>query len=251
MIRFMPLFLLAMLPFVAPARADKTVEFGGLRWNVRDEKLSGPGPNDWNPSNVWLDPKGWLHLKITPPARKGDRWQCAEIYTAESYGYGRYQWQIVGRPDLLDPQVVLGIFNYTTPEIGPDGTNEIDIEFSRWGNARYPNGNYTIWPNRPNNGDKISSPVAKTFDFKLGGPNSTHLFDWSPFGVEFWSLSGHGDARATRGHWRYVSNRPKQEIPQKPLPLHLNVWLADGKAPHNSHGVEIVLSGFSFMPRTK
>ena len=244
-----PLMLTFLLP-LAPARADKTIEFGGIRWNVRDEKSSGPGPNHWNPANVWLDEKGWLHLKITPPARAGDLWQCAEIYTDEGYGFGRYQWQIVGRPDLFDPQVVMGLFNYTTPATGPNGTNEIDIEFSRWGNPQWPNGNYTIWPALPNNGDELSKSVAKTFDFELSGTNSTHTFDWSPLGVEFWSRDGL-DSGKMHGHWRYVSPQPQQEIPQKPLPLHLNLWLAEGKAPHNGKSVEIVVRSFSFVPRAK
>ena len=251
MFRFVPSLLLAFLLPMAPARADKTIEFGGIRWNVRDEKSSGPGPNNWNPANVWLDKSGWLHLKITPPARAGESWQCAEIYTDDTYGFGRYQWQIVGRPDRFAPQVVFGLFNYPTPATGPDGTDEIDIEFSRWGNADYPNGNYTIWPALPNNGSKLSDSIAKTFEFKLGGTNSTHAFDWSSHGVEFWSRDGLNDGGKMRGHWRYVSKAPKAEIPQRALPLHLNLWLADGKSPQDGKGVEIVVRSFSFLPRAK
>ena len=251
MIRSMALLLLVLLLPMSHAQADKTIEFGGIRWNVRDQNASGPGPNNWNPDNVWLDEKGWLHLRITPPARAGELWQCAEIYTDEAYGFGRYQWQIVGRPDLFDPQVVFGLFNYTRPEIGPNGTNEIDIEFSRWGNPSYPNGNYTIWPALPNNGDELSTSIAKTFEFKLGGVNSTHTFDWSPMGVEFWSRDGHNDGGRSHGHWRYVSTQPKKEIPQQALPLHLNLWLADGKPPRDGKAVEIVVRSFSFLPRAR
>ncbi len=255
MTRFVVLLLLMSIS-IAPARADKNIEFGGLRWNVRDEKSSGPGPNSWNPANVWLDENGWLHLKIAPPARAGELWQCAEIYTDETYGFGRYQWQIVGHPDGFDPQVVLGLFNYPAPATGADanvvdGTNEIDIEFSRWGHPNYSNGNYTIWPAVPNNGDKLSDSIAKTFEFKLGDINSTHSFDWSPLGVEFWSRDGLEEGGTMRGHWRYVSPRPQQEIPQQPLPLHLNLWLAGGKAPRDGKGVEIVVRSFSFVPRAK
>ena len=38
------------------------------------------------------------------------------------------------------------MFNYTTPDIGPDGTNEIDIEFATWGDPNAQHGNWTVWP---------------------------------------------------------------------------------------------------------
>jgi hypothetical protein len=43
-------------------------------------------------------------------------------------GFGRYQFWIEGRVDRLDPNVVLGLLNYPTPDVGPDATNEIDID---------------------------------------------------------------------------------------------------------------------------
>ena len=238
-------------PAPAPVRADKTIEFGGLLWQVRAQDLAGPGPNDWSADNVWVDSQKRLHLKITPPARAGGLWQCAEIYTGEKFGFGRYQWRIAGRPDGFDPQVVLGLFNYPAPATNPDGTNEIDIEFSRWGHAQYPNGNYTIWPAVPNNGDKLSTSLSKTFEFKLKQAASVHRFDWSARGVEFWSRDGAGESGAVVGHWKYISPAPKQEIPQQPLPLHLNLWLAEGKAPQNGKPVEITISDFSFVPAPK
>ena len=35
---------------------------------------------------------------------------------------------------------------YPTPDVGPDGTHEIDIEFAKWGVPDAKIGNYTVWP---------------------------------------------------------------------------------------------------------
>ena len=77
-------------------------------------------------------------------------------------GFGRYQFQISGRIDRFDDNVVLGLFNYPTGDVGPDATHEIDIEFARWGDAKNPIGNYTVWPV-----EKSLKQVSKSFPFDL------------------------------------------------------------------------------------
>jgi copper chaperone CopZ len=123
----------------------KTLRFAGYDWVAKSATHEGPGPNNWNENNVWVDQGGYLHLKLT---KQGDRWYCAEVLTKDRLGFGRYQFWVVGRLDRLDPNVVLGSFNYPTPDVGPDGTNEIDIEFAQWGKPEAPIGNYTVWPAR-------------------------------------------------------------------------------------------------------
>ena len=126
------------------------IAFSGYNWTIRPSGRGGPGPNNWDPTNVFVDANGYLHLKIT---QNKSKWSCAEVYTTVSpntntgrLGFGRYQFQTGSRIDTLDPNVVLGLFNYPTSDVGPDGTNEIDIEYARWGNASWPNGNFTVWP---------------------------------------------------------------------------------------------------------
>jgi hypothetical protein len=58
------------------------------------------------------------------------------VFLDQRFGFGRYEFRLLGRPDQFDDNVVLGLFNYTVPEVGPDGTNEIDIEFATWGGAQ-------------------------------------------------------------------------------------------------------------------
>ncbi len=82
-----------------------------------------------------------LHLKITnetgnglvPKSRCESGWVLADINFKSAAGLLS-----------LMTKVVLGLFNYPTRDVGPDGTHEIDIEFARWGNDRTPIGHYTI-----------------------------------------------------------------------------------------------------------
>jgi hypothetical protein len=115
----------------------KDIEFGGCTWAVRSGR-GGPGTNAWDENNAWLDTATNLHLKIS--LRDG-KWSCAEVTMRRRLGFGQYQFQATGRLDRFDDNVVLGLFNYPTGDVGPDGTHEIDVEFARWGDAKNPMGN--------------------------------------------------------------------------------------------------------------
>lgn len=58
-----------------------------------------------------------MHLKLS--AVKGN-WYAAELATTQRLGFGTYQWQLIGRIDQLDPNVVLGLFTYPTADVGPE-----------------------------------------------------------------------------------------------------------------------------------
>ena len=115
--KLFPSIFLALLACNAFAGSEKTLEFSGYDWTVRNETgLSGPGPNLWDENNVWVDDHGWLHLKIT---RHGDKWYCAEVFLPRRLGFGHYQWEITGNLDQYAPQIVVGLFNYPAPGAGP------------------------------------------------------------------------------------------------------------------------------------
>src|SRR3954463_15767795 len=124
-----PALLTLLLAAEGAARAA-TLHFAGYDWTVKSGNGLGPGPCDWSESNAWVDETGALHLKIS---HTGGTWSCAEVETTQSLGFGRYQWWVIGEVDKLDANVVLGLFNYPTPDVGPDGPHEIDIAVPRWG----------------------------------------------------------------------------------------------------------------------
>jgi len=220
----------------------RTLRFSGYDWTVKSGKAIGPGPNDWEDSNVRVDRSGALHLKIT---KRDGHWSCGEVMMTRSLGFGTYTFEIEGRIDRLDPNVVLGLFNYTTPEVGPDGTNEIDIEISRWGVAKYPNGNYTVWPAKSS-----VKQTSKTFELSLsGGSVTTQRFTWSSDQILFQSLYGRPtDAPKELGRWLFQPDAPRDAIPQHPLPVLMNLWLMRGLAPTDGKEIEIIVRRFTFTP---
>jgi hypothetical protein len=232
--------LIAALILVTPALSSqaKEIQFGGYTWTVRTGR-GGPGPNAWNEDNVWLDSATNLHLKIS---QRGGKWSCAEITMRKRLGFGRYEFQTAGRLDLLDDNVVLGLFNYPTADAGPDGTHEIDIEFARWGSATNPMGNFTVWP-----AQQGLKHMTKPFVFSLAGDRSTHRFTWRRGQVLFQSLQGHRDDDGEElSRWLYQPKEPTRSISQQAMPVHVNLWLFRGLPPKNGLEVEVILHGFKF-----
>jgi hypothetical protein len=167
------------------------------------------------------------------------------VETVRSFGFGAYQFQIIGRIDQLDPNVVLGLFDYPPPSGGPDGTNEIDIEFSRWGRPEANPGNYGVYPARPGTGD-----ATHTFPIALTGDYTTHRFTRGPKRVSFQSLHGHLEgSRQEFASWLYQPADSARFIPRQATPVHLNLWLFKGKPPADGKEVEIVARRFTFTPR--
>lgn len=232
-------FLLAQRAPIVTAQPTM-LTFSGYTWEVR-AGYGGPGPNYWEPANAWVDQDGHLHLRLDYQA---GQWRCAEVTLTTALGFGRYQFFVEGSLDALDPNVVLGLFDYPTPDIGPDGTNEIDIEFARWGNAANPPGNYTIWPAQTGLNYR-----THPFDFTLSGSYTTHRFIRQSQSVRFQSLHGHRDDNTNQfAGWLFRPRDPLRRIPQVPLPVHLNLWLFQGQAPQNNQPVEIIIHAFSFTP---
>lgn len=223
--------------------ATSIITFSGYDWYVKDRIASGPGPNNWNPKNVWVDSAGKLHLTITYNSLT-QKWECAEIWSTTAMGFGKYEWFVEGRIDLLDKNVVLGLFNYPTATIGPDGTNEIDIEYSKWGNDASNIGNFVIYPAKLIAG---YSKWSSSFPASLTGTYTTQRFTWTSGSVIFQSLHGWTTGNNNLIYSKsYTPSRTKSKsyIPQKSLPLHMNLWLFRGSAPSNNLPVEVIISKF-------
>ena len=222
----------------APGAA--TISFSGYTWSVRND-TGGPGPNTFSSNNVWVDASGFLHLKIS----HATAWSTAEIVLNQNLGFGTYQWVLVGHPESMDNNVVLGLFTYTTPAIGPDGTNEIDIEFATWGGAQSLHGNWTAWP-------PALGPTQWTqpFDASALGGVSTQSFVWESQSITYNTQSGLPASSALGFHAQagFAPTNPLQTIPQSAEPVHMNLWLFNGHPPTDGNEVEIVVSSFTFTP---
>lgn len=217
-----------------------TLNWCGFEWTLRSG-TGGPGPNTWNQDNVWVDQSGALHLRIVPD---GLSWSCAELETSRRFGFGTYYFEVTGNLATLDPNIVLGLFTYPTPDVGPDGTHEIDIEFAKWGNPSAPVGNYTVWPVLAG-----SSPTSFRFPFSPAGSDSTHGFEWAPGALRFLSREGLGSINGCSpiASWETPPTLSDQ-ISGKSMPLHINFWLFQGHPPVSGTGAEVIIRSFHFAP---
>ena len=219
----------------------KIIYFAGYDWTVKSGINIGPGPNRWDEDNVWIDQFGYLHLILT---RRDSQWYCAELSMVHRLGFGRYQFWVSGRIDQLDPNVVFGLFNYPPPDVGPDGTHEIDIEFARWGKPGEPIGNYTVWPAK-----KGLNSAHHLFPVELSGDDTTHRFNWDHNSVTFQSLVGHSDDDTGQfAIWQYQPRDAVRLIGNDPMPVEINLWLFKGQPPQNGQEVELIVHSFKFTP---
>lgn len=215
------------------------IQWSGHSWYVKNSGTEawGPGPNYWTKNNVWVDANGWLHLRIKKAA--AGKWQCAEIWSEENFGYGTYQWQVEGAIDKFDKNIVLGLFNYS----GNDGYDEMDIEFARWGNSNYPNLNYTIWP-----ATQGYNNFSYTQEFSLAGTYTTQRFTRTANSVVLKSLHGFYNDD-TNLYATATCTSPPNSISTLAMPVHINLWLFQGNAPTNNKAVEVIIHNFTFTPQ--
>jgi len=239
--RMLTVGTVSLLVALGAASQGGTLSFSGYTWVIRSSGRGGPGPNYWQPDNVSVDTNGYLHLRLT---QRDGKWYCVELHTQERLGFGRYEFWLTGPVDQLDKNVVLGLFDYPTSDVGPDGTHEIDIEFAQWGNSSAPRGNYTVWP--ATNGVRRES---KTFPFTLQGDSSRHSFTWSSTKIVFESQETHvGDRVHQLATWVFQPVNPAACISQRAMPVHINLWCFRGKPLSDGKEVELIVRASKFTP---
>jgi peptidoglycan/xylan/chitin deacetylase (PgdA/CDA1 family) len=237
--------------FTVEPLVQTTINFAGKTWNVKSGQ-GGPGnavgiPNNWSNTteNVWVDSEGKLHLRIT---KRNGEWYCAEIFSQQSFGRGKYTFYIEGRPDLFEEHVVLGLFTYLDID-GDDnievaeGDGEIDIEFSKWGNVSSSfNTQYVLQP------CDWTEETLDRFFMDLNGEYSTHYFVWDQDEVRFTSIHGHYDEPPNNDYliWNATISGANVPTPSDEK-VHLNLWLYKGYPPTDDP-IEIVISDFQFEP---
>ncbi len=209
----------------------RIIHFAGCDWFVKSG-FWGPGPNYFSDSDssVWLDEKGRLHLRIR---QEGTIWYCAEVYTTQFTIYGEHRFLVEGRIDMLDRNIVLGLFVYSSDE------SEIDIEYSRWGDPNSAKvGSFTVQPwQTPGN--------VERFICHLDSAKSTHYFNWQPDSVTFGSMHGHylGDPPVPDYYihrWTYKGkNTPRSS---NNLRTHINYWLFKGARPLDIRTLEVIIT---------
>ena len=125
----------------APRPPSPVLDFSGYQWRLRVAPSSRGGKNAYSPSNLSMDEKGAMHLRIS---KAENDWSCAEASLTRNFGYGNYEFVVRGL-DTLEPAAVFGIFTYDYAS-GALHNREMNIEISRWGDATKKNAQYVLQP---------------------------------------------------------------------------------------------------------
>ena len=197
--------------------------------------------------NVFIDRQGYLQLGIV---NRNGTYTSAEVFSRDLMGFGTYQWWIQGPVDGMDPATVLGLFPYGPQAgIGVDGENELDIEFSKWGGTLCGgrcNADFTFWPST---GQLRVGPAEKDYALNLHGSNlTTARLTWTSTSVTATVMLGPQPLGTTRNvlqTWTYRPANPKLHIPQRPVPLGMNLWCFEAFPRANQF---VVLRAFTFSP---
>ncbi|MHA1272396.1 MAG: glycoside hydrolase family 16 protein [Promethearchaeota archaeon] len=205
------------------------INFSGYRWYIRDTggEKEGPGPNYFINDNksVWVDENGYLHLKIR---KINGTWYCAEIFSEKSFGYGIYSFEMESGFEDLDINIVVGLFVYL------DDNNEIDIEFSRWGQKNSDNAQFVVQP-------YYHFGNLHRFNIDQKEQDSIHKFQWCQNYIKFWSIWSEDSSIIQE--WAYLGSDIPESSTEK---VHINLWLIDGLAPSNNAETEVIIKKFEF-----
>lgn len=101
-----------------------------------------PSNNRFKRHNVELKSCDEILLKIH---NDEGSWTAAEIYSAERFGYGRFDISFSFRA-VPERNVVFGMFLYPYGEKSVPGTREIDFEVSQWASTAYNNFRMSVYP---------------------------------------------------------------------------------------------------------
>jgi hypothetical protein len=208
----------------------KKLDFSGYDWLVRQTPGNPAGTrNQYEAANSWVDPKGFLHLRIR---KTSAGWTSAEVALSRSLGYGSYRF-VVSDVSHLESPVVLTISTWD----GSSPYQEMDVEISRFAEATGKNTQYVVQPYYvPANALRFFSPAGRL----------TYSFDWAPGRVAFQTVRGSGiPARAdmVAGHV-FTSGVPSPGSET----VHINLYIFDNRRVRLQNGAEVIIEKFEYLP---
>jgi hypothetical protein len=212
---------------------SKTIHFSGYDWRVQTGFSDRGGqPQMYDPTNVWTDEKGFLHLRIK---EHNGIWSSAEVSLVRSLGYGSYVFVVRDTANLgLSAALSLNTSDGLRTN---DIQNEMDIELSRWGIGGSDNAQYVVQP------FYISENVAR---FMAPAGVLTHTVHWEPGRASFTSVRGStSDPRAPKiSEHVFKSGIP---TPSKET-VHIDLYNYRRSKNSQLKPEEVVIERFGFFP---
>lgn len=252
-------------PVIVAPEIKGDFAFAGYQWKYKNAGTPvGPGPNRFSGTNdfAWVDALGKLHLKI---AIKNNQWTCSEIISTKVFGYGTYIFTCDNDITVFDKNIVFGFFSWDSYSFQTQANSEIDVEFSRWGNANDSNlitysAQPVIFSNPIPYTERTFKPIVETKYFKKP---MTYMFRWTPDSVKWESYEGENYPGTNKvSEWTFTKNniaRQKIEGSNVSIPIvipapsdstnvRFNLWLLNGTAPSNNQEHEVIISSFKYSP---
>jgi len=262
-------------PWIANENTDQKLlvplTFSGYKWTIKNSlpDRTGPGGNFFSkkPADVFVDASGYLHLAIT---KTNNRWYCAEIWSNQNLGYGKYIYVTKGNVEQYDKKIVVGLFTWDDNTYQTQANDELDVEFAKWGNANaqyvmaysvQPSFGFGVYPER-----SITPQSHLVYD---ANGFTTHIIKWHTDRVTMEAHTGDDTTFATLTHtWTFDNTNPPRKaneggnpsdpvvipVPGNTTKAHINFWLFDnngdgkGDPPSNGLNEELVIKRFQFIP---
>ena len=215
-----------------------TIDFAGRTWQVADWPGT-PGENYFSTNCVWVDSNGWLHMALK---KMYGIWHCPALETTNSLGFGEYRWYLNTPLELMDSNLVVGLFTYAQESTFGTNQNEVDIEVSHAFPGTQTNCLlYTVQPYTIG-GNGYQHPLETTNDI------TTHRFFWRPDRIDWQSYYGHTDTPADDqflAGWRFNRRGIPIETNERAM---MNLWLFETNMPASTQNLELVIRDFVFIP---
>jgi hypothetical protein len=218
-------------PPVLPA--PKILNFSGYEWKTSAGPIFHAGSRTFfDPSNVWTDETGALHLRISGSP---GRWSAAELKLTRSLGYGTYRFQ-VRDVSHLEPSALLTLI--TWDGVGTESNrHELDVELGRWGQLNNTNVNYVVQP---------YYVPANYVAFRAPPGLYTHSFQWEPGKVTFSTVAGSSNTTGGRviNQHVFTSGVPSPEGESVRIALYI---FHLGQIPLKNEN-EVIIDKFEYLP---
>jgi hypothetical protein len=217
-----------------------TIRFAGYDWSVKDSKgeRTGPGTNLFSgkKENVWTDAQGRLHLRIT---NRDDEWFCPEVCMVKTLGYGKYTFHLEAFPQVLDKDVVVGMFLYDHIDTY-NHHSEMDVEISKWGLPQNLNTQFVVQPMEDKT-HRFDVDLGRKSSHSIGvTKNKVYFRSWYPA-----TGNSVNEKDETIREYRFKLKKPYIPDNEKAI---INIWLFQTIEPDNLKEFEVVVNDFTFEP---
>jgi len=219
--------ILAVAVVPGAARPPSPVaDFAGCQWRLRTAPSGRGGRNLYSPSNISVDEKGAMHLRISKTAND---WSCAEAALTRNFGYGAYEFVVRGL-ETLEPAAVFDIFTYDYTGI-TQHYREMNIEISQWGDPAPKNAQYVVQP---------YYVAANVHRFNAPAGILTFSLRWEPERATFRTLRG----TALVSEHVFTAGVPSPGIES----VRLALYIYRGARIKLEHPMEVVVERFTYLP---